>query len=519
MRTFSSLGVLAASWGVGCGFPEGEGQYLDSPLWDVYGTVVTDHGLYVPLTYSGGVAYVTPNGYAGIDVGEGRVTRVEATPDGSTAVAFVDRYVCSDPDAFEYPVELPDDCFEKLKTERQIALLRTGAVDALIPVPSAYNALEYADDGRFAIAYLGFDQGVQVTGVVNLTAVLVVDLITGETTTVTVGFAADRVLFVHDAEGEATSAVVLSQNSVAVVELTADDGPYKSIDFPLTLDPDQTVTPVGVELTPDGEHALITVSGRNDLYALDLVNPSVNIVTLAANPADMEVCDSVDRTVMVYSQASVFEVLSHDSFDLELYDLDEPMNAIIEGDGYALLYNTSTYYHDAYRFDFDTNELVEYRLENTVASMHLSPDGLFAIALTRPEGVAGGTGVSGTYDLSPGMEVIDLTGDDTTPFLLQGMGVGVAFTETKAGTETLVLQEGVEFLYRLAPTGEVAEVSLSRSPRSIGGLPDGTFYITHDSALGLISFYDPVSDEIVEIGGFGALGMSDPIELYTEEEG
>ncbi len=80
-----------------------------------------------------------------------------------------------------------------------------------------------------------------------------------------------------------------------------------------------------------------------------------------------------------------------------------------------------------------------------------------------------------------------------------------------------MLQAGVEYLYRLQQDGSVTELRLGAPPAAIGSLPAGGFFITHDAALGLVSFFDPTTEEIVEVGGFAALGWFGEIDLLQEE--
>jgi hypothetical protein len=126
--------------------------------------------------------------------------------------------------------------------------------------------------------------------------------------------------------------------------------------------------------------------------------------------------------------------------------------------------------------------------------------------------------VDAIYDNNPGMEVIDLRTDDTTPFLLEGEGLGVAFVADDTHLQLLVLQRGVDYLYRLELyTRQEAKIELSAPPVAIGSMPDGRFFVTHDAPLGLVSFIDPSSGEVREIGGFATLGLGDDIHLVAEE--
>lgn len=514
MRAPWSLAVAFAIAGCGWGsLPDHGWTSLDRPLWSPHDVLPTADGLYVPLPHAGKLVLIRTDGtWSEVPTGEGRVKRLVASPGAGTVLAFVERYRCKTRSA-DRRIRTVDDCPPgDLVSHTEVVALDGAEVTSRVMLPSTYNALAFSDDGRFAIAWLDFtDPDLEVSGVVSLTSVVVLDLAQGTATPVSVGFAADRALFVQDEDGRAVRAVVLSRNSVALVDLTLEV-PARSVTFPLTLDPDTEVVPVGVALTPDGRHAIIPVQGRRDLYLLDLVGQSINIVELAGLPSDVAVHAGLDRTVLVYSDTPQAEVLEHAFFDLTTLDLDEPMDHVAQASEFVVLYGTADQ-HDVYRLDVASTQLVEYRLENPAVSLHVAPTEDFAIALTRPE-MGGGS----PYDASPGMEILDLRGDDTQPFLLEGQGLGVAWSHDGARLVALVLQEGVEYLYQLDPyTGRATQLDLPQPPLSIGSMLDGTFYVTHDNRLGLISFFDPATQRRVEVEGFAALGIMDPIEVLTTE--
>jgi hypothetical protein len=504
----------------GCGWnhlPQQDSQFLDEPLWDPAGAVATADGLYVRLPAAGALALIPQDGEPElVDVGEGYVSRISASPDGSTVIAFVDRYICYPEDAREARrVKTVEDCDNRdLEVRTEITVVRGGEANEPQEVDGAYNAVAFSDDGRFAIAYLDFSQGFEVDGVINLTGVVVVDLVSDTSTIVPVGFAADRVLFVPDDGGNAARAVVLSRNNVAEVDLLSSP-PAVEATFPLTLDPDSQRDPTGVDITADGRYALISTRGSSDLYAIDLDNESINIVDLSSEPATLSVDTSADRTVLVYGTRPVVEVMEHDFFEVDTLDLDEPMNRIETLGGTALLWSTAGQ-HDLYRLELVDNELVEYRLQNPAVSIHVAPTEEFAVVLTRPEGGAG-TGVDAIYDANPGMEVVDLRDDDSEPFLLEGQGLGVAFAHDGTNLNALVLQQGVDYLFRYdLYARQSEEIELADPPVDIGTMPDGTFWITHSSALGLVSFLDPATGDVTEVGGFAGLGIIDPVDLFEE---
>ncbi|MBN2799245.1 MAG: hypothetical protein JXX28_08885 [Deltaproteobacteria bacterium] len=522
---FTTLGLLALTALLACGVPEQASREIGE-TWDASHTVALQDGIYLRMLRHNALVRVTPDGSATpIDLGEGQISKMLPSPDGTSLVGFVARTTCDAPQDELDKMSLISDCpFEDRVAQTTLELIRDGAVAASLDVPATYNALAWSDTGAKAIAYLDFEQLDANTnlGVMDLTSVMVVDMASGAATPVSVGFAADRILFAPSREvgQDSTSAVVLSQSSVAVIDLSGDT-PERVVTFPLTLDPDQRVNPVGVELTPDGQYALISVQGRDDLYVLDLVNHSVNMVSLSYLPTAMAVDQRVDRTVFVYQSQSVADILEHDLFELQSVPLDEPMADILQGDGFALLYNNNNaYYHDLYRLDLETGDLLEYRLQNPILSLQMAPAEDFAIALTRAES-GYGSGIEGYYDMSPGMEILDLRDTErarSTPYLLEQPAAGLAFSATETALYALILQQNTDYLYQLdLYTGQATEVDLSAPPLDLGTLADGTFYITHKAPYGLISFYDAATGAVTEVRNFALDGFFDD-DLLTLPE-
>ena len=67
--------------------------------------------------------------------------------------------------------------------------------------------------------------------------------------------------------------------------------------------------------------------------------------------------------------------------------------------------------------------------------------------------------------------------------------------------------------------GTTEELDLEDSPLGIGAFGDNGFYITHDAALGLVSFLNPDTNEISPVGQFAASGLfKEETELPRIEE-
>ena len=84
----------------------------------------------------------------------------------------------------------------------------------------------------------------------------------------------------------------------------------------------------------------------------------------------------------------------------------------------------------------------------------------------------------------------------------------------------LVLLKGVNELLKLdLYAGTYTELPLEDSPLGIGSFGSDGFYITHDAALGLVSFLDPETEEISAVGQFAIGGLlSSDTELPRQEE-
>ena len=283
---------------------------------------------------------------------------------------------------------------------------------------------------------------------------------------------------------------------------------------------DIEVRPQDAALTPDGRYALVTVQGSGDLYTLDLEAESINIVDLDASPSGMGVEKVADITALVYSSRAQVDLVDHEYFDVETLDLDEPATDVQVGTGFTMLYNTSSSnYHDIYRLDTEDLNLVEYRAKNPVVDLQISPDQGHAVAVTRPE-PASGSGLDALTDSNWGVEILSLNSDKgfSINLISESEPVGVAFSADSA--YALVLLEGVSELLKLdLYAGTYTQLPLEDSPLGIGSFGADSFYITHDAALGLVSFLNPETEEISAVGQFAIGGLlSEDTELPRQGE-
>jgi len=498
-------------------------SYLDAPLWDD-AVIAAEDGLYVRLPHAGELIRVTATGeVTPVDLDGAAPTGMALGPDDATLVVFQDATSCvTDEEDVDELSECPE---EDLVVDHQLSLVRDGKLigeNVPVSIPGFYNRLAFSpwDPSSavepVAVAYLDYEgENIDVDGVLNLTEVLLVNLRDGTTSSVSVGFSANNVLFTQDG----ARAAVLSRSQVVVVDLTVS--PYEIlVTYHLTLDADQQVDPLGAALTPDDQYLLMSVVGSSDLYVMDLDNESINIVDLDAAPAAMAVDEAADRTALVYANKSQVDILEHEHFDVETVALDEPCNTIVDsGAGTAVLYNRSATTHDVYRVDLATGDVVEYRVANPVTELRLTDDGTFAVALMRPEG-GGGSGIDAYFDTHWGLSILDLSDDEALDLVLESQPVGLAFAVSTSGEPyALLLLEGMDSLVQVGLwTATIGEVPLPAPATGIGALPAGDFYITHEAALGLISFLAPGGTEVTQASGFATEGFLTDDSLPEQEE-
>ena len=501
MRHLLLLSVLA----IGCDpyghWPDGW-QDIEGPLWSP-DLVATSTGLYVELPHAHLLVQVAPDSgdVTAVDLGGADVRSMGITPDEGSVLVYSTWDVCEDDDP---KIKTLSDCNdEDLSTSYALDVVRDGAITQTLDIPPHLNALAFNHAGDQAVAYLDYDssEDIPVEGLLDLYSVAFVDLSSGDIASVSVGFQASNILFSDDD----SKALVLSRSKAVVVDMASF---AIQVEYPFTLDADQEVDPLAAALTPDGRYALVSIVGSTDLYKLDLEVESIDIISLDGRPSDMVVDATLDQTVLVYANKAQADILDHDYFDLTTIELDEPCTDILDGDGFAVLFNASSSYHDVYRLDLDTGDLTEYVVANPVTALRMTDSQGYAVAILRPESGSSG-GLDGYQDDRYGLAVIDLSGDDAVSLTLESEPVGFELVESDGGAYALLLLSGVEDLLVVDlsnPT--MAEfIALPEPPTGIGTMPDDRFYITHDAPLGLVSFLDPTDNSLSTIGGFASTSL------------
>ncbi len=479
---------------------------VDQALWDPAFPVALEDGLVVRLPATEGAMVLRPGAEPErIDLGNAQTKSVLPSPDGRTLLVRTYGVRC-DP---EWGAIFVQDCPDEARTEeRSTHVVFPEAQANAFDTGDWYGEFTYSPDARFAVAPVLPDADISGGGVVSLDAVLVLDLERGKRWEVPVGFRATKLVFTADASGASDGMVVLSQSEVTTVDLS-QDVPLPGTIFPLTLDPRTVLQPKDVVITPDDAFALIAVQGSADLYVLDLVNPSINLVGLSGPPQVMKVDAARDQTILTYARTHI-DVLDHGSFETRRVALGDAVDKVQVLGEHALLWS-STGGRDAVRLNLTTLGIDTVRLNWAPDRLEVSPDGQFAVTLSSEAG-----GRLEVIDLRPDAD--DRLSTRSRPFGLDGRGLDLAFTSAGDALKLLLVQEGVDGLFSLSlPSYEVALVELEAPPLRLGAFADGTFWITHMDPLGWVSFLGS-SGEVTTQQDFATVGMYDRPRLLVDGE-
>lgn len=482
----------------------GCGQYVSvDALWT--GDVVpSDGALYAQLPHAGAIARFSESApAAAVDLDGAEPIRLVAAPDGTRILAFTRYETCDDLDP---EIETTEDClFEDLGYEYELAVLGSGGVEQTVNAPGHLQGVAFSPDSTTAVLYLD-GAPTDVGGVADIDSVFFVNLVSGETATATVGVAPGNILFTPDG----LRAVVLSRDSAVVVDLATFE---VQVRYDLTLDADQTIDPSAAVLTPDGGKALVAMANLGVLYVLDLVDPSIDIEELPGRPVALSVDTDCNCTAIAYSDAAELDLLFHDDGSRVELELDVPVTQLVGYEGNVLAYGTGGN-HDVYRVDLSTQIVTEYVVANPPVSVQVDDVGRYAVALMQPESSSGDE-IDAYTDQRWGLSVLDLADDEPRNLMFDQMPMDYEVLTDDTSTYALVLLEGENTvqLIDLANPLPTTEIHLESSPLAAGSMGDGRFYIAQDSPLGLVSIVDPLApDDIVEIGGFAAIG------LYTDDD-
>lgn len=165
------------------------------------------------------------------------------------------------------------------------------------------NSMAFSPDGHWAIAWADYrkvDKAPKTEGFQDLA---VIDLTTGKSTILAVGY---RPVVVGFSTG-APRAYAVTQDGVAIVDLAA--GPLVKNNVPMSDNPNEDPGSRDVSVTPDGNIALIRRDNSADITAIALDTGNRTTITLPGPVTDLDLNDKGDRAIGVVRSTSQAAVL------------------------------------------------------------------------------------------------------------------------------------------------------------------------------------------------------------------
>lgn len=179
----------------------------------------------------------------------------------------------------------------------------TGIESKTFPVAPGTNSIAFSTDGRFAIAWTDSRKVPSAPKTEGFQDITVLDLVTGKSTVLAVGY---RPVAVGFAAGAARAHAV-TQDGVSIIALDGDPRLTKNVAISDTPNEDPGSRDVAV--TPSGQIALIR---RDDSAAITAVNLDTAVrttVTLPGPVTDLDLVEKGDRAIAVVRSTSQAVVL------------------------------------------------------------------------------------------------------------------------------------------------------------------------------------------------------------------
>jgi len=495
MRTLLPLVLLAACGGDDIHTPNTSRRGVPMS-WVADAPIHLGNALAVVLPHAASVAILTPGEAPAFHELGGSVRWFNRAASAPTLLVSTS----DDPCAWWGCVLYEDDDVEVIDYPTQWEIFADNAWKPPIEVEPWLSAPSLSDDGRWAVADVADNAEFPTGTLVDLSSIVVADLTDSTTHRVHIGFNPLSYHFAPATDGT-ERLLVLSANEVAVVNLSAK-ATEADVRYPLSLPGAGELTPSDVTFSPDGRYAMVPVAQNSDLYVLDLLSPSVNILSLTTRAQSLFV--DGDYTYAFSGSNGVIHRIDNASFGVDQLTSAGGVGALQRiGDAlWAFPSDTNRYMS---RFSLEDGSRQDILMPYTGASFALRDDGTFASATTATDG-----GRLMLMDLVLNEGELE---EDARPFALNAAPTG----NTWQGGTVWIAQQFTRFLLGVDPaTNTTQTIDLVNVPRRMGTLDDGTLWITHDDVLGAVTFRTPSGELDVQLD-FARDYLLDPRTPYGDE--
>jgi DNA-binding beta-propeller fold protein YncE len=441
----------------------------------------TDAYVFVVNTERDTLTRITVDTLAVQTVGVGRgPSLVETTSDYATAVTF---------NAADDSVSIVD--------ADTLSVTEVGVRDN-------FNSMDMSPDGAWVMCWYDPDRGTADDddgGIQSFNEVSFVEVGTGTHWPMSVGFGPHGVRWSQDG----TRAVVVSDASLAVIDLTAEE----LVPNGITIADDSVGAPEAeeVELAPDGNTAFVRQYGTDAILAVDLGTEVVTEISVGSNPTDLDV--TPDELSLVVVSRGAREVWLLDVADPSLpatvlpFPEDVPYGSVLFTDAdSAVLYTNASLEPSFAVWDVTAGSLETHALEKPVDTIGVTPDGAALLVFHTLEDDEDAD-PEGEFYGEWALTLIDLNDiDRQTPLKLPAEPSGYGTTDD--GRFGFFIMEGTELLELLTFSTQLyTEIDLPSEPVWVGTLPGSdTAWASQEHELGRISFYDAAAGSLDTITGF-----------------
>lgn len=366
-----------------------------------------------------------------------------------------------------------------------------GRVEGEIAIGEGVNALRVSPTGDYLLGFYDPSAG-EVdfgdSGVINYYELDVIDLVALAARPILIDFSPSQVVFAPSGRQ------CLLGSDHRLIWLDLESG--AKVTYPLTLDPTESREPRDIAISPDGSTALVLINGTDDIFVLDLVNPTINILNLSGQ------AESV--TFLPDSRLALLPV--PDTGKLGIIDLDAAMPAEISLGETAsrLLLNPDGTQVVLYREGGDQLIFYDPAMEEVTAlplnvlieseegrpSVAYSPDGRRILVVGQY-----GSGPSGKLD----MDLVDLKKSIAFPIGLDASWIDYAFTPDSARVGVL-LGERNKFIRLDLNSLQPVWWEIAAAARELHYLTElGIFAVQHHDRHGKITFIGDQGSDLYKI--------------------
>ncbi len=288
---------------------------------------------------------------------------------------------------------------------RDATLLRAegGAITTRTLKTGPTNSWAFSRDGRWAIAWTDARKEPTAGKAQGFQDLSVIDLQTGATTLLSVGY---RPVAVGFADGNARAHAV-TQDGIAIVDLTGA-APVVKRNVAISDSPLEDPGSRDVSVTPSGQHAFIRREGKAEITAVTLDTGARTAITLSGPVTDLDLSSSGDRAVGVVRNTAqvailpVPQIVQTPTTFTSLTATGETIGSVAlspSGDTALLYTNASSVERLSILKIAATPTLRTVKLYSPVLSVFAAPDAAHAVVLHDATKGVGGT--PGAFSLVP----------------------------------------------------------------------------------------------------------------------